>query len=159
MKFLLILLLSFSLQASPDTLSLNTNVLKSAPQERFFPKVDIISGTYLEDAIDLVIAGNDPLSIRRFYYHTAPTTDTRYGFWQINPEASINANLEYSTLPQFVSVGEFSGGISQLTKTSDRAFGLTSNKSSGYNGQTHPLNTKITYQKRFDTSERSLIGS
>ncbi|MCH9609940.1 MAG: hypothetical protein S4CHLAM45_13340 [Chlamydiales bacterium] len=127
---------------------LKSDPLTHAPVETAFPKVDVISGTYVEDAIDLVVAGNHPLSLRRFYYHTAPTQDTRYGFWHINPEASMTANFEYGALPKFVSLGSFSGGMTQFSEINPQTFGLKANNSTGYTGQTHPLNTTIHYKKR-----------
>ncbi|MCH9608445.1 MAG: hypothetical protein S4CHLAM45_10200 [Chlamydiales bacterium] len=129
---------------------LESKLLQNAPTETACPKVDVMTGTYIEDATDLIVAGNDPLSIRRFYYHSAKTNDTRYGFWHLNPETNITANFEYNKLPKFASVGHFSGGLTQLHSIDHQKFGLIKNEGAGYNGQSHPSNIKLTYSKIWD---------
>ena len=36
------------------------------------PKVNVSTGEYVEEAVDLVVAGAQPLSLRRFYNHLEP---------------------------------------------------------------------------------------
>ncbi len=138
------------LASEVEPLDLKVDTLRSASRESAYPKVDVMTGTYIESAVDLVIASCDPLSLRRFYYHTAPTDDTRYGFWQINPEASLFANFECGELPKFASLGDFSGNIVQCEANGQKQFGLKSYKGTGSTGQPHPLNTKISYDKRHE---------
>jgi hypothetical protein len=78
----------------------------------FFPKVNPVSGEYVEEESDLVVAGCEPISFRRFYGHLA-TPDCRFGAWRINPETSIVANF-LGPSPQSAAVGE---GV--LTKQSE----------------------------------------
>src|ERR1700722_10556899 len=49
------------------------------------PKVNVVTGEYLEDACDLVVAGAEPLALTRFYGHYA-SHHPQYNFWRYNPE-------------------------------------------------------------------------
>src|ERR1700722_283169 len=60
-------------------------------EKAFLPKVNPISGEYVEEEVDLVVAGCEPLSFRRFYGHMN-ISDRRYGIgWRVNPESSFFA--------------------------------------------------------------------
>lgn len=79
-------------------------------QPDYVPKVNIFTGEYSEEETDLVVAGCEPLSLRRFYNHMSPT-DYRWGSWRINPETSVVANFEWKRIPLFASVGDESGAV------------------------------------------------
>jgi hypothetical protein len=82
-------------------------------QASFFPKVNPITGEYVEEETDLVVAGCQPLSFRRFYSHFCPI-DPRYG-WMINPEISMYANLQWNKSGLFAAIGEEGGSIVYLS--------------------------------------------
>jgi len=124
----------------------------------FTPKVDVITGYYNEDETDLVIAGIEPISFRRFYLNSSPY-DARFGNWNINPESFAVANFELVGSDQFVSCGSREGNIhsfegKSLTNSPSQvvgtyAFDVSKNKnclSSG--GNTHPFNTKINFRRK-----------
>jgi hypothetical protein len=96
MKFVLLLLFSFSslfgveyANPAPNAAHINSGI----SVHPLFPKVNPISGEYIEEECDLVVAGCVPLSANRFYHHLAPFSSV-YGGWQVNPESSIKANFE-----------------------------------------------------------------
>ena len=77
----------------------------------FLPKVNPISGEYVEQEVDLVVAGCEPLSFRRCYGHMF-CSDRRYGLgWRINPEAFLTANFQWNKSHTFAAIGEESGSV------------------------------------------------
>ncbi len=135
--------------------NLKISSVTATPSHSVLPKVDVISGTYIEEGTDLVVAGSEPLSLRRYYYHSAPA-DTRYGCWFLNPEAFFVANFEFSALPRFASVGELNGHVTRYAQIGERCYGLSEYPYShlAANDQPHPLNMKIQYDKLYDLRNR-----
>src|ERR1700722_575946 len=72
------------------------------------PKVNVITGEYCEEVYDLVVAGIEPLSIRRFYSHQGHK-DEALGHWSINPEALVLFNFEGKG--QYAGVGKEDGSF------------------------------------------------
>ena len=100
--------------------NIQPELVSTVSRPDYIPKVNVISGEYCEEAIDLVIAGCEPLSVRRFYYHLAPK-DLRCGSWILNPEVYSIANLDYGHkgTHQFASLGDETGAIYYLTQRHD----------------------------------------
>ena len=80
-----------------------------------FPKVNLATGEYVEEAIDLVIAGAEPISLRRFYHHMS-SLEERWGNWRINPESRLVANFEWKDSKRFASVGGPEGAITCMER-------------------------------------------
>ena len=72
--FILLFFLLSSVFAKDNELIYNIQpeLVSTVSRPDYIPKVNVISGEYCEEAIDLVVAGCEPLSVRRFYYHLAP---------------------------------------------------------------------------------------
>src|SRR3984885_1886421 len=133
------------------------NYFQTSTPYKITPNVNPITGDLIEEEVDLVIAGSEPLSVRRFYNHTA-IYDPRYGGWRYNPESYLVANFEWPQQECFAAAGELNGGIASF-KASDTPYHYTFNAPMGYahfnpSGQTHPLNTKITYIKNIDRKKK-----
>ncbi len=111
-------------------------------------KVNIITGEYAEEEVDLVVAGIEPLSYRRFYNHLG-AKDKTYGHWRINPECYMRFNFE-KRQENLVAVGEENGTLLLYCPQTTCHYQLDSSKSSSFTahgGQMHPLNTAITWKK------------
>src|ERR1700733_2887740 len=133
------------------------NYFQTSTPYKITPNVNPITGDLIEEEADLVIAGSEPLSVRRFYNHTA-LYEPRYGGWRYNLESYLVANFEWPSQERFAAAGEFNGGIASF-KASDAPYYYTFNAPTGYahfnpSGQTHPLNTKITYTKNVDHKKK-----
>ncbi|MCH9625149.1 MAG: hypothetical protein S4CHLAM123_03180 [Chlamydiales bacterium] len=119
------------------------------------PKVNLVTGEYCEDECDLVIAGVEPLSIRRFYNHFSGHNERIYGHWRINPEASMLFNFEAIGKSQtFAYVGERNSSFFLYEQPVEHGFIIQADKNKGFtnsstllSGQNHPLNTRISYTK------------
>lgn len=114
------------------------------------PKVDVISGHHLEEECDLVVAGSEPLSIRRFYNHSSGYSEV-HNFWHFNPEHSCVANFEWNGCDHFVTLGEANGHMTYLNKSPQGDFRFRAQGQpfihADTTGQRHPLNRQITYKK------------
>ena len=126
------------------------------------PKVNLITGEYCEDACDLIVAGIEPLSVRRFYNHFSGHDERIYGHWRINPEAFMFFNFEaYEGSRTFTAVGERNSCFFLYEQSVDNGFGLDvyknksfTNASSLLSGQNHPLNTHVSYTKGHSVRNR-----
>lgn len=119
-----------------------------------FPKVDPVSGEYQEASCDLIVAGCEPLSLRRFYNHMS-YPDSLYAQWRINPESLIKANFSYEKLDKNVLVGQRSGGCVLLEDKQEQAFRFAPATQKSYahtslSGQLHPKNLLVTYSTVYD---------
>ena len=150
-----------------------TSPSQSAPGEQstlpdFLPKVNVVTGDYMEEDLDFTVAGSEPITIRRFYSHLYPS-DNRHGSWRFNPESSLVANFELGgyDIPTFASVGETGGGLTRFQHSSQvqlqdgrvvTQYSIDPQNQDGYSnlgggpisGQTNPFNTKVLYWKRDD---------
>ena len=127
------------------------------------PKVNVIDGLYCEQKTDLVVAGIEPLSFRRFYAHQGHR-DTTFGHWRIHPECDFFFNFEfskslYSTYELFAATGMPDGSFYLFKKKQGQTFSLDPSELKGYcnfgdSAASHPLNTSITYQKKYTTKYR-----
>jgi len=124
------------------------NYFQTSTPYKITPKVNPITGDLIEEETDLVVAGNEPLSVRRFYNHSA-MYEHKTGGWRYNPEFFFVANLEWPGQETFAAVGESSGSITPLKPNSNCCSFDPSKGFSQFepNGQTHPLNTKINYYR------------
>src|SRR6185503_3704686 len=125
------------------------------------PKVNLITGEYCEESCDLVVAGIEPLSFRRFYNHFTARSYQIYGHWHINPEAYMFFHFEHLNQTPFVAFGERNNTFFRydhiawlefshaFITQSDKIKGVTRNS-----GQCHPLNTKTRYWHHLDRSNR-----
>lgn len=115
------------------------------------PNINVVTGEYLEEECDLVVAGAQPLSLRRFYtqftgYHPV------YNYWRFNPEHCCVGNFEFASERMFVAVCERDGSTICLDKDNTGRFFFDLSKQSSFvhldqTGQTHPGHTKIHYWK------------
>lgn len=122
-------------------------------------KVNLITGDYIEDETDLVVAGAEPLSLRRFYNQLAPHDD-RYGGWRYNPESYLVANFELENQPKFAAVGERSGEVICYDQQNDNHYTadlskVLNSRVDPVNGKPHISNTDIFYERIYDTKDRN----
>lgn len=142
--------------SSVKVLDTQENHFLTSTDFQITPKVNPVTGEYTEESCDLVIAGCQPLSLRRFYNHLAPH-DSRYGGWRYNPESFLAANFEWEPKDLFACVGEANGSIISFKQDpssfSHYQFEVTPEFSYFSTGQTHPLNTHITFTKAWDPKD------
>ncbi len=63
----------FPFQASKErVLDRRENYFLTSTDYRITPKVNPVTGEYCEEELDLVVAGSEPLSVRRYYNSSAP---------------------------------------------------------------------------------------
>jgi RHS repeat-associated protein len=124
------------------------NYFQTSTPYKISPNVNPITGDLIEEEMDLVVAGCEPLSVRRFYNHSA-FYESHTGGWRYNPEFFFVANLEWPQQEIFAAVGEFNGNIVPFNPSScSCSFNFTQGFSHFEpNGQTHPLNTKINFNR------------
>ena len=140
------------LQASKEViLDTQENYFLTSTDTRITPKVNPITGEYCEEEVDLVVAGSQPISIRRFYNSSAPE-DGRYANWRYNPECFFVANFELHELEIFASIGEADGSVCAFKRSSgdQTLFQFEVPKhflAFQADGSSHPLNTKIQFSK------------
>lgn len=139
------------------TIDQRENFFQTSTSYKIAPNVNPITGDLIEEEADLVVAGVEPLSARRFYNHTAPY-EPRYGGWSYNPEATLVANFEWSEQEKFAAVGEIDGSVACF-KTMSPGQSYTFDVPKGFanfspSGQCHPLNTKVNYYKTADPQGR-----
>ncbi|MCH9608833.1 MAG: hypothetical protein S4CHLAM45_07450 [Chlamydiales bacterium] len=117
------------------------------------PKVNVITGEYCEEEVDFVVAGIEPLSIRRFYNHQGYKNQA-YGHWRINPETLILFNFTTNDSQKFAGVGSENGGFTLCENKQGGTFTFNPNKNKSFTnesthltGQNHPLNTSFSVKK------------
>jgi Domain of unknown function (DUF6531) len=142
---------SFDLQAAKQhnqIIDQRENYFQTSTPYKITPKVNPITGDLIEEETDLVIAGSEPLSVRRFYSHTA-IFEPKTGGWRHNPEAFFVANFEWLAQETFAAAGESNGSIVPFKPSSNVCTFNFPKGFSNFNpsGQTHPLNTKINYYR------------
>jgi len=125
------------------------NHFRTSTDYRIAPKVNPITGEYTEAEVDLVVAGAQPLSVRRFYNHFSPY-EPRYASWCYNPESFCTANLEWKGQETFIAIGDGDGSISALKRSPSNGLHFIFQPSKGFctfaaSGQSHPLNTHVEY--------------
>ncbi|MCH9625856.1 MAG: hypothetical protein S4CHLAM123_10400 [Chlamydiales bacterium] len=112
------------------------------------PKVNIITGEYHEEEVDFVVAGGEPLSIRRFYNHRGHKNQA-YGHWSINPEALMLFNFESGGHPHFAGIGEENGNFILCENEQEGTFTFDPSKHKDFthSGTNHPLNVHFSCKK------------
>src|SRR3990167_4645707 len=115
------------------------------------PKVDVVSGEYCEQEIDFLLAGCEPLTIRRFYSHKGHKNPA-YGHWKINPESLMLFNFYRDNPNSFAGFGCASGGfiVCEERVGEQFFFDIKKHKSyvnASYSGKNHPLNASCSIQK------------
>ncbi len=118
------------------------------------PKVNVITGEYCERECDLVVAGAQPLSIRRFYNHQG-FKDQLMGHWRINPESLMLFNFyRKNPHPEFAGIGDEEGQFTSCESFENYIFRFCPEKNKSFttlpspqSGQNHPLNMSFTYTK------------
>lgn len=114
------------------------------------PKVNVITGEHLEEEVDLVVAGCQPLSIRRFYSHKG-SHHPIYCHWRFNPEHYCVANFCYKEQTCFAAFGEANGSITYCENRQETLrYNFSIAKTPGFihsdqSGNTHPLNSQVTF--------------
>lgn len=152
---------------TPETYSVSTDKEEMRERQHYpitfasyaiEPKVDPVSGDYVEESLDFVIAGGHPLSLRRFYNSSAPH-DPHYTMWRYNPEYFAAGNLGYYLMEKFAVVGNAMGGITYLKEMGGGHFGLSTTEACNhhFSGQGHPLNTKLSYKAIYPTKDTMLF--
>jgi len=148
--FLFVFFLGFSCIAEVITIDKRENYFLTSTDLKIHSKANPITGEYNEEEIDLIVMGCEPLSVRRFYNHFAPYDNGRYGNWRYNPETELIANFEWDRQECFAAVGDNDGSVCSFQKSSHPSlfdFNVPKGFVSPSQGQSHPLNTKIRYQK------------
>ena len=114
------------------------------------PKVNVITGEYHEEEVDFVVAGSEPLSIRRFYSHLGHKNQV-YGHWSINPEVLMlfNFGSDYNKHQRFAGIGEESGNFILCENEQGGTFTFDPKKHKNFTniGKSHPLNVRFSYNK------------
>jgi len=115
---LLIVLLTLSLSAKEHHNS-ETPFLNANPMiQRLGSQVNPITGELCLEEVDMVVAGSEPVSLRRFYSHRS-NYDPRYATWRYNPEYFCAANFELGKHEKrFIAVGNFDGAVTSLQNIS-----------------------------------------
>ena len=143
--------------AAEKLLDQRENYFQTSTSYQITPNVNPITGDLIEEDIDLVVAGSEPLSVRRFYNHTA-IYEPRTGGWRYNPETFFAANFEWPEQEIFAAVGEYNGSVASFKPSNGPyIYAFDFPKSFAHfnpSGQTHPLNTKIEYGKIGDTKDK-----
>ncbi|MCP5469708.1 MAG: DUF687 family protein [Chlamydiales bacterium] len=153
MRFFLLLLFTSSLFAETKIDDARENYFLQETPVSILPNVDPVTGTYMEESTDLVVAGIEPIAIRRFYYSMAPN-NARYGNWEFNPETTLTANFEWKHQSFYASVGTSAGGMLKLDCVAEGRFECRSRASNfTLSGQHHPENVKLQYEKIFDMKD------
>lgn len=166
MKWIFLWLFAFSCHFSIAAEANKSNVPNISIQTHtYFPKVNPMTGEYVEEICDFIVAGSEPLSIRRFYNHTfnSPTANL-YSSWRINPETLIRANFEYTKNPYHprnVLIGFRDGGAVLLEKQRANTFSFDPEIQSSWinagsdeiSGQTNLKNITVTYWKHHAKDE------
>ncbi len=156
MPILLFIALLFStlLASEQEVLDTQQNFPLTSTTQYYTQQVNVISGEFAQQEVDIIIAGAEPLSLRRFYNHLAPP-DKQYGNWRYNPEHYAVGNLEWEEQKLFLAVGAFEGGVCCLDpKGTECRFNL--NQPGHFHtgsGQTHPANLAATYHKQGDPKD------
>ncbi|MBS0623525.1 MAG: RHS repeat protein [Verrucomicrobia bacterium] len=149
----------FDLEVSKEhILDQRQNYFLTSTDYKINPKVNPITGEYCEEEVDLVIAGCQPLSVRRFYNSSSPY-DSRYANWRYNPESFFVANLEWGGQEIFAAIGDIDGSICLLKSSNNQAcefdFQTPANFTiSSSDGSSHPINTKISYWRKGDPKDK-----
>ena len=133
------------------------NHFQTSTPYKITPTVNPITGDHMAEEADLIVAGCEPLSVRRFYNHLG-VYEQRAGGWHYNPESFLVANFEWSNQDIFAAAGGANGSIA-LFKPSATAYTYTLDTSKGIthftpSGQSHPLNTKVNYHKIGDRKNK-----
>lgn len=118
------------------------------------PKVNVITGEYCEGEADLIVAGAEPLSLRRFYSHLGEKGQA-YGHWRINPETLMLFNFASNYQSKFAGIGSEEGGFTVCDHDTGCGFSFNAMKNKSFtntgvgnlSGQTHPLNTSFTIKR------------
>lgn len=140
------------------TLDRRENYFLTSTNYRVHPKVNPVTGEYCEEEVDLIVAGSEPISIRRYYNSNAPY-DPRCASWRYNPECFFVANLEWGSQETFASIGDTDGSVCSFKRStySQNVFDFEVPKSLTIfqpDGQSHPLNTKIQYWRYGDPKDK-----
>ncbi len=146
-KLLLLLIIFFSSSAfaKEHIIDKRENYFQTSTSYKITPKVNPITGELSEEEIDLVVAGCEPISAKRFYNHT-DVYEPRTGGWRYNPEAFFVANFALKQQEIFAAVGDASGGITSFKESGPNTYSCNLTKSFCNfhpDGRTNPLNTKI----------------
>ncbi|MCH9628165.1 MAG: hypothetical protein S4CHLAM2_18200 [Chlamydiales bacterium] len=124
----------------------------------YLPKINVITGEYCETDCDLVVAGIEPISYRRFYAHLSGD-DFVYGHWHINTETQSIFNFDSTkygrkknTIKTRFGKGEDNGNFFLYERNENNHFYFDSSKHKSFthsnlSGQSHPLNSKTTYSR------------
>lgn len=147
-----------SLGSKEYVLDQRQNFFLTSTDYRIAPKVNPITGEYCEEELDLVVAGSQPLSVRRFYNSSSPY-DPRYATWRYNPESFFVANLEWKNQELFAAIGDLDGTVCSLKPSATLSytfdFQIPKNFAiSSADGTSHPLNTKINYWRKGDPNDK-----
>jgi len=135
----------------------STPPVPCAPREKStflpqVPKVNLVTGEYCEEACDLVVAGSEPLSLRRFYNHFSGMYERMYGHWRINPETLMLFNFEQvGDSKVFVGSGEKNGAFYLHDIAKGNSFEINPS-TQGFaadqlSGKRHPLNSIVSFTK------------
>lgn len=152
----------------PPALFISKEATHFAP---YLPKVNVITGEYCEEEVDIVVRGVEPISFRRFYNHQGHK-DQAFGHWRINPECLMLFNFDLTKIgcrafKKLASIGEADGSFFLYDNNIGNHYffnpdSMKAFTSPGFVGLTHPLNTHFSFQqwgKGKDTDRFSYRGS
>lgn len=156
----LVFLLSVSAFGVDQTINERENFFETSTPYQITPHVNPVTGDLLEEESDLIVAGCEPLSVRRFYSHTS-IYEPRSGGWRFNPETYMIANFELTEQEILAAVGDSNGCIS-VFKPSSTPYSYKFD-AKGYihfnpSGQNHPLNIAVNYHKVKDPKNKNYFG-
>ncbi len=149
----------FDLQASQEhILDQRQNYFLTSTDYKITPKVNPVTGEYCEEEVDLIVAGAQPLSARRFYNSSSPY-DPRYASWRYNPESFFVANLEWGGQEIFAAIGDNDGSVCSLKRSAGNHYIFDYEVPKNFatfnpDGRFHPLNTKINYWRFGDPKDK-----
>ncbi len=132
-----------------DVPPLTFNLKEVSAFNAHLPKVNVITGEYCEEECDLIVAGIEPLSFRRFYGHLGFKDET-YGHWRVNPESIFFFGYGNNA---YGAVGFEDGSFGLYDRLEGDFYKLNAKKNRNFTngeaitGQNHPLNTRVTLKK------------
>lgn len=148
--FIIALLISSSLLGGEETLA----PIYSAPNP-YFPKVNLVTGEYHEECVDLELPIPETLRVFRIYHHFSPYQQFS-GAWLFNPDSLLFANFELESQSIFFALGNEQGGIQTYSKKEGQSLCLSVNDTRSLmidpefqTERAHPANVQLNYTKEW----------
>lgn len=111
-------------------------------------KVNVVTGEYCDEECDLVVAGIEPLSLKRFYSHFAAYHHHLTGHWRVLPQTHML--FDFGNAKRYVLAGELNGSSLLYESRIGNALKIDTQKHKSQccsSGQGHPLHREVSYKK------------